>query len=242
MICMRWKRMRKRKKSSSTLQWARPDYHCPLFNFFIQQFLVFRSMESDDSLPVLTDLVFNFLTLTPSTLGQPIEPIVIFLSLPSITLPSNPASPDEQSDSVSTTQGLSTVCSTTTSTIDQSKPPTISSSVWDARYKITSSRKERNRSKQKLRSLQRPANKDYNSRDRLTIARQRKREHFARLAIAVKSPRFNPYLHYRLRPDFFSWKLLFWDSQQQEFTFQNTILPSQLHVVPLRAITANWQQ
>ena len=132
-------------------------------------------MESDDSLPVLTDLVFDFPTLTPSTLGQPIEPIVTFLSPPSITIPSNPASPDEQSESVSSTQGLSTVCSATTATIDQLRPLTISSSLGDAGSKITSSRKERNRSKQKLRSLQRPANKDYNSRDRLNCRPAQKR-------------------------------------------------------------------
>ena len=199
-------------------------------------------MESGSSLPVLTDLEFDFPTLTPSTLGQPIEPIVTFLSPPSITIPSNPASPDEQSDSLSTTQGLSTVSSTTTANIDQLPPPTISSPVGDARSKITSSRKKRNRSKQELRSLQRPAIKNYNRRDRLTIARLHKREHFAQLARAVKYPRFNPYLHYRLRPEFSSWKLHFWDSQQQEFTIQNTILPSQRLVVPLRAITANSQQ
>ena len=76
-------------------------------------------MESDDSLPVLRDLVFDFPTLTPSTLGQPIEPIVTFLSPPSITIPSKPASRDEQSNFVSTTQGLSAVSSTTTAIIDQ---------------------------------------------------------------------------------------------------------------------------
>ena len=107
---------------------------------------------------------------------------------------------------------------------------------------MTSSRKKRNRSKQELRSLQRPANKGCKCRDRLTIARQHKTEHFPRLARAVKHPRFNPYLHYRLRPEFSSWKLLFWDSQQQEFTIQNTIPPSQQLVVPLRALTANSQQ
>ena len=101
-------------------------------------------MESEDSLPVLTYLDFDFPTLTPLTLRQPIEPIVTFFSPPSITIPSNPASPDEQSDSVSTHQGLSTVCSTTTSTIDELQPPTISSSFGDARSKITSSQKERN--------------------------------------------------------------------------------------------------
>ena len=197
-------------------------------------------MESDDSLPVLTDLVFAFPTFTLSTLGQPIEPIVTFFSPPSITIPSNPASLDEQSDSISTTQGFLTVSSTSTAITDQLQPPTISSA--DARFKLTSSRRKRNRSEQELRSLQRPAKKDHNCRDRLTIARQHKREHFARLARAVKYPRFNTYLHYRLRPEVSSWKINFWDSQKQELTIQNSILPSQRLVVPLRAITANSQQ
>ena len=99
-------------------------------------------MESDDSLPVLTDLVFDFPTLTPSTLRQPIEPIVNFLSPPSITIPSNPASPNEQSDPISTTQGLPTVSSTTPAITGQLQPPTISS--VDARFKLTSSRRKRN--------------------------------------------------------------------------------------------------
>ena len=187
-------------------------------------------------------MVFDFSTLTLSTWGQPSGPIVTFLSPPSIAIPSNPASPDEQSDSLSNTQELSTVSSTTTANIHQLPPPAISSPVGDARSKITSPGKKRKRSKQELGSLQRPANKDYNCRDRLTIAGQHKREHFARLARAVKYPRFNPYLHYRLIPEFSTWKPLFWDSQQQEFTIQNTILPSQRLVVPLRTITANSQQ
>ena len=109
-------------------------------------------MESDHSLPVLTDLIFDFPTLTPSTLGQPIEPMVNFLSPPSITIPSNPASSDDQSDSISTTQELSTVCSTTSATIDQLQPPSIFSSI-EARSRITSSRKKRNQSQQKLHFL-----------------------------------------------------------------------------------------
>ena len=199
-------------------------------------------MESNDSLPVLTDLNFDFLILTLSTFGEPIEPIVTFFSPPSITIPSNPASPDEQSDSVSTTQRLFTLSSTTTAFTDHLPPPTFASPVGDARSKITSSRRKQNRSKQKLRSLKHLASKDYHCRDRLTVARQHKREHFARLARAVKCPRFNPYLHYRRRPEISSWKLLFWDSQQQDFTIQNTIVPPQRLVVPLRAITANSQQ
>ena len=199
-------------------------------------------MERNESLPVLTDLEINFPTLTPSTLGRPIEPVVNFLSPPSITIPSNPASPDALSDTVSTAQGLSSFCSAALVTTDQLQTSTISISVGDARSNIVSSRNSRARSKQKPRKMQRPASKNYNRRNRLTIAQQHKREHFARLARAVKCPRFNPHLHYRLGPENSSWEILFWDTQRQEFTLQNTLLPSQLLVVPLRAITANSQQ
>ena len=88
-------------------------------------------MESDDSLPILTDLDFIFPTLTPSALEQPAEPIVPLLSPPSISIPSNPASPDEQSDTASTTRGLSSVTgySVATFTTDQQPIPTIASSL-----------------------------------------------------------------------------------------------------------------
>ena len=163
------------------------------------QCLDFQARESDDPLPVLTDLEFDFLTLTPSTLGQPVEPVVTLFSPPSITVPSNPAPPDAQSDTVSTTKGLSSFCSAPTVTCDQLQPSTISSSVGDARSKISSSRSARGRSKRKLRSLQGPTSQNSSSRDRLTISRQHKREHFARLARVVKCLRFNPHLHYRLK-------------------------------------------
>ena len=112
-------------------------------------------MESNDSLHVLTDFEFDIPTLTPSTLRQPIEPAVTFLSPPSTPIPSNPASADAQSDTKSPSQGLSsfTVCSTPIVTTDQLQPPTISTSVGDARAKI-SSRGARARSKRRLRRMQ----------------------------------------------------------------------------------------
>ena len=135
-------------------------------------------MENDDSLPVLTDLEFDFPTLTPSTLGQPIEPLVTLFSPPSIIIPSNPASTDAQSDTVSTAPGLSSFCSAPTFTTEKLQPSIFSTSVGDARSTIVSSRSSRARSKRKLRNLQRTASKNYNSRDRFTIARQHKKEHF----------------------------------------------------------------
>ena len=202
-------------------------------------------MESNDSLPILTDLDFRFPTLTPSALEQPAEPVLTLLSPPSISIPSNSASPDEQSDTASTTRGLSSVtgCSVAVFTTDQPQVSTIASSVGNAKSKNLSSRRAcaRARPKQLVLNLQQRTSKDFKKRDRLTIARQHKREYFAQLARAVKKPRFNPHLCYSLKPEYSSWKLIFWDSQQQEFTIQNTVLPTQRLVVPRCAITANPQ-
>ena len=198
-------------------------------------------MESDDSLPILTDLDF----ISPSALEQPAEPVLTLLSTPSISIPSNPASPDEQSDTASTTRGLSSItrCSVATFTSDQPKIYTIASSVGNAKSKNLSSRRARAsaRPKQRVLKLQQRTSKDFQKRDRLTIARQHKRESFEQLAKAVKKPRFNPHLCYSLKPEYSSWNLIFWDSQQQEFTIQNTLPPTQRLVVPLCAITANPQ-
>ena len=202
-------------------------------------------MESDDSLPILTDLDFIFPTLTPSALEQPAEPVVTLLSPPSISIPSNPASPDEQSDTASTTRGLSSVtgCSVAIFTTDQPQISTIASSVGNAKSKNLSSRRARARArpKKRVRNLQRHTSKDFQKGDRLTLARQHKREYFAQLARAVKKPRFNPLLCYSLKPEYSSWNLVFWDNQQQEFTIQTTLLPTQRLVVPLCAFTANPQ-
>ena len=201
-------------------------------------------MESEDSLPILTDLDFIFPALTPSALEQPVEPVITFSSPPSIIIPSNPASPDEQSDTASTTQGLSAVtgCPIATLTTDQPQISAITSLVGHTKPKNLSSRRARTRARPKrVRKSRRHTSKDFQKGDRLTLARQHKREYFAQLARAVKKPRFNPHLYYSLKSEYSSWKLIFWDSQQQEFTIQNTLLPTQRLVVPLCAITANPQ-
>ena len=201
-------------------------------------------MESEYSLPILTDLDFIFPTLTPSALEKPAEPVITFSSPPSISIPSNPASPDEQSDTASTTQGLSAVtgCPIATLTTDQPQISAIPSLVGHTKPKNLSSRRARTRARPKrVRKSRRHTSKDFQKGDRLTLARQHKREYFAQLARAVKKPRFNPHLCYSLKPEYSSWKLIFWDSQQQEFTIQNTLLPTQRLVVPLCAITANPQ-
>ena len=66
-------------------------------------------------------------------------------------------------------------CSTPTINTDQLQPPAISSSLADARAKISSSRSACARSKRRLRRMQQHANKNYDDHGRLTIARQHKR-------------------------------------------------------------------
>ena len=169
-------------------------------------------MESEDSLPILTDLDFIFPTLTPSALEQPAEPVVPLLSPPAISIPSNPASPDEQSDTASTTRGLSSVTgySIATFTTDQQPIPTLASSVGNVKSKNSSSRRARTRARPKrVRKLRRHTSKDFQKGDRLTLACQHKREYFAQLARAVKKPRFNPHLCHSLKPEYSSWKLIF---------------------------------
>ena len=108
-------------------------------------------MESDDSLPILTDLDFIFPTLTPSALEQPAEPVVTLLSPPSISIPSNPASPDEQSDTASATRGLSAVtgCPIATITTDQPQISTLPSLVGNTKSRNSSSRRARTRARPK---------------------------------------------------------------------------------------------
>ena len=74
--------------------------------------------------------------------------------------------------------------------------------------------------------------------DTATLHRQYKREYLASQARAIKRPRFNRRLHYELKSEFSSWKIIHWDSSRQEFTLKNASLPSQQIIVPLKAITA----
>ena len=74
--------------------------------------------------------------------------------------------------------------------------------------------------------------------DHATLGRQHRREYYTTHARRTRRPRFNQNLHYRLKPEFHTWEIIFWDSKRQEYTIQNTSLPSQRLVVPPQAITA----
>ena len=73
----------------------------------------------------------------------------------------------------------------------------------------------------------------------VALYKQLRREHFVSRARFVKIPRFNRHLPYKLKLEFSSREISYWDSTRQEFTIKNNFLPSQRTVVPLRAITAH---
>ena len=73
----------------------------------------------------------------------------------------------------------------------------------------------------------------------VALYKQHRREHYASRARIVKKPRFNRHLPYKLKPEFSSWEIIYWDGTRQEFTIKNNSFPSQRIVVPLRAITAH---
>ena len=66
--------------------------------------------------------------------------------------------------------------------------------------------------------------------------KQKRRESHCQPPNFVRRPRYNACLHYRLTNVFSSWEIIFWDYKRQEYTIQNTALPSQRLVVPLTAI------
>ena len=68
------------------------------------------------------------------------------------------------------------------------------------------------------------------------ILKQKRREIRCQHPNFVRRPRYNACLHYRLTNAFSSWEIIFWDYKRQEYTIQNTALPSQRLVVPLSAI------
>ena len=63
-------------------------------------------------------------------------------------------------------------------------------------------------------------------------------EYYTNHARRTRRPRFNQQLQYCLKPEFCKWEIIFWDGKRQEYTIQNTFLPSQRLVVPPQAITA----
>ena len=74
--------------------------------------------------------------------------------------------------------------------------------------------------------------------DPAVLGRQHRREYYTNHARRTRRPHFNQQLQYSFKPEFCKWEIIFWDGKLQEYTIQNTYLPSQRLVVPPQAITA----
>ena len=74
--------------------------------------------------------------------------------------------------------------------------------------------------------------------DPAVLGRQHRREYYTNHARRTRRPRFNQQLQYGFKPEFCKWEIIFWDGKRQEYTIQNTYLPSQRLVVPPQTITA----
>ena len=71
-----------------------------------------------------------------------------------------------------------------------------------------------------------------------TLGGQHGREYYTNRAGRTKRHQFNHHLQYNLILEFFKWEIVSWDSRCQDYTIQNTSLPSQRLVVPPQAINA----
>ena len=74
--------------------------------------------------------------------------------------------------------------------------------------------------------------------DHPTLGGQHCREYYTNRARRTKRPQFNHHLQYNLILEFFKWEIVSWDSRHQDYTIQNTSVPSQRLVVSPQAITA----
>ena len=194
----------------------------------------------NDCLSVISDTEDDFRPLTPSDLELPTNSGVTFSSPISSRsqIPSNPASPDEPPSL--------TLLST-------SQPPTINTDVAPSILigsQLPKSPPEYSRSEDTselppfsfffsdVRPLLSRLNQLKLRPDPAVLGSQHRREYYTSHARRTRRPGFNQQLQYCLKPEFCKWEVILWDGKRQEYTIQNTYLPSQRLVVPPEAIIA----
>ena len=196
-------------------------------------------MESSEILPILADLDLELEPFIPTCLDQCATPVFSFLS--PVSSPSSttvdPVLHNEQSNPQTRSIVNSPPASPTTNVLINNA--IRSSAVYpesdDESLRLTDI-SGRNTSP----SASRPGDSNpQNHAKSVALYKQHRREHFASRARIVKKPRFNHHLLYKLKPEFSSWEIIYWDSAGQEFTIKNNSFPSQRIVVTLGAITAH---
>ena len=167
----------------------------------------------------------------------PITSDITFLSPPS-KIPSNPASPDEP-------PSLTLLQTSQPLLINPNVAPSTSTG---SHFSISSPEASQSETTQELPPfssflsdvrplLSRPNQLKFQP-NHSALGRQHRREYYTNHAGRIKRPRFNQQLQYCLKLEFCKWEIIFWDGKRQEYTIQNTSLPSQRLVVPPQAITA----
>ena len=196
-------------------------------------------MDSSEILSILGDPDLELEPFTPTCLDQCATPVFSFLS--PVSSPSSttvdPILHNEQSNPQTRSIINSPPVSPTTNVFINNATP--SSAVY------TESEEETLRptgiSRENIRSVAsqpRHPNPQNNAKS-VALYKQHRREYFASRARIVKKPRFNRHLPYKLKPEFSSWEITYWDGTRQEFTIKNNSFPSERIVVPLRAVTAH---
>ena len=164
---------------------------------------------------------------------------VTFLSpiAPRSQIPSNPASPDEPpSLTLLSTSQPPTINTDVAPILIGSQPPISSPEV--SQSEDTSELPPFSSFLSDVRPLLSRPNQLKLRADSAVLGRQHRREYYTNHARRTRRPRFNQQLQYCLKPEFCKWEIIFWDGKRQEYTIQNTFLPSQRLVVPPQAITA----
>ena len=194
-------------------------------------------MDSSELLSILGDPDLELEPFTPTLLDQSATPVFSSLSPISSSTTVDLEPPTEQPNPQAGLSNSSPPASPTVNVlIDNSIPfPTVNFESEDEPLRPTDISRENIRS---VALRPRHPNSQNNAKS-VALYKQHRREYFASRARINKKPRFNRYLPYKLKPEFSSWEIIYWDSARQEFTIKNNSLPSQRIVVPLRAISAH---
>ena len=196
-------------------------------------------MESSEILSILGDPDLELEPFTPTCLEQCATPVFSFLS--PVSSPSSttvdPVPPTEQPYPQARLLNSSQPAPPNTNVlINNSIPfPTVDDESEDEPFRPTDISRE---NIHPVASRPRHANSQNNAKF-VALYKQHRREYFVFRARIVKKPRFNRQLPYNLKPEFFSWEIIYWDGTRQEFTVNNNSFPSHRTVVPLRTFTAH---
>ena len=234
-------------------------------NWELQQYFTYVEISDDQPLPLLEHDELNPLLnwidwdqpLSPLDINLPTDPDIITL-LSSSSSPTSPVVLTDQSPNPSVDKILQSWTNTPiqftdhrTNSRQQSRVNIFLPQLFDSKARSNKTQSEESESNppspRRLRSnstalgtstqdarasLSRPNHFQRSHQ----IFKQKRKESLYRHHKSVRRPRYNPCLHYQLTNAFYSWEIVFWDYERQEYSIQNTVLSPQRLVLPLSAI------